>query len=176
MIKTLLRISARYGTAGGILAFILLVVMYYLGPHPLLVSPFLDFRILLFGIFVFFTLKEYRDFHQEGALFFWQGMLGGLFVISVATVITSSLLWLFGSWKDEFVVSYITQITTYLKSFPKEDIDRIGKDIYERNLKALPATNIVDLTQTYFAQGIIIGFFVNVILSVILRRQPNPKL
>ena len=107
-------------------------------------------------------------------MYFWQGMLGGFFVIFIATMITSFLLWLFGSWKEEFVVSYIAQITTYLKSFPKEDIERIGKEVYERNLNALPTTNILDLTQTYFMQGIIIGFFVNVILSVILRRQPKP--
>jgi hypothetical protein len=174
MTKTLVKISARYGAGAGILGFILLLVMYYLGPHPLLVSPFLDFRILLLGIFIFFTLKEFRDYHQGGVLFFWQGMLGGFFVTLIAIATTSLLLWLFGRWEHEFVVSYIAQMTTYLKSFPKEDIDRIGKEIYERNLEALPTTNIVDLTETYFVQGIIIGFFVNVVLSVVLRRQPKP--
>jgi hypothetical protein len=174
MIKILLRISARYGTVAGILAFSLLVVMYYIGRHPLLTSPFLDFRILLFGIFIFFTLKEFRDYHQQGALYFFQAMLGGLSVVLLATIITSVLLWLFGNWEKEFVVSYVAQFTAYLKTFPKEDIDRIGKEIYERNLEALPATNIFGLTQTYFMQGIIIGFFVNIVLSVILRRQPKP--
>jgi len=174
MTKTLLKISARYGISAGILAFILLMVMYYLGPHPLLVSPFLDFRILLLGIFIFFTLKEFRDYYQEGILYFWQAMLGGFFATLIATTITSLLLWLFGSWEKEFVAAYIVQITTYLKSFPKEDIDRIGKEIYDRNLEALPTTNIFDLIQTYFMQGIIIGFFVNVVLSVTLRKQPKP--
>lgn len=173
MMKTLMKVSARYGAGAGILASILLVVMYYFGPHPLLISPFLDFRILLFGIFVFFTLKEFRDYYHEGFLYFWQAMLGGLTVILLATIITSFFLWLFGSYEKEFVDSYVTQITAYIKSFPQEDIDRIGKEIYERNLRALPATNIFDLTQTYFMQGIIIGFFVNIILSVILRRQPK---
>jgi len=170
--KTLVKVSVRYGVGAGILASLLLSVMYYLGPHPLLTSPFLDFRILLFGIFIFFTLKEVRDYYQAGVLYFWQAMLGGFMVIFMATTITSFFLWLFGSWEKEFVGTYITQITAYVKSFPQEDIDRIGKEIYERNLKALPATNIFDLTQTYFAQGMIIGFFVSIILSVILRRQP----
>ena len=171
--KTLLKISARYGAAAGILAFILLLVMYYIGRHPLLTSPFLDFRILLFGIFIFFTLKEFRDYYQDGNLYFWQAMLGGWTVILIATIATSILLWLFGVWDNGFVDSYIAQVTAYLKSFPQGDIDRIGKEIYERNLMALPATNIFDLTQTYFMQGIVIGFFVNIILSAILRRQPK---
>jgi hypothetical protein len=171
--KTLFKISVRYGVVAGVLAFILLVAMYYMGRHPFLTSPFLDFRILLFGIFVFFTLKEFRDYHQQGILYFWQAMVAGLSVILLATVITSVLLLVFGSWEKEFVVSYIVQFTAYLKTFPKEDIERIGKEIYKRNLEALPATNISGLTQTYFMQGMVIGFFVNIVLSVILRRQPK---
>jgi hypothetical protein len=174
MIKTLLKVAVRYGTAAGILAFILLVVMYYLGAHPLLTSPFLDFRILLFGIFIFFTLKEFRDYYQRGVLFFSQAMIGGLTVVLAASLLTSFFLWLFGKWDQNFVAGYITQMTAYIKSFPKEDVERIGKEVYERNLKALPATNIFDLVETYFMQGMIIGFFVNIILSVILRRQPKP--
>lgn len=174
MTKKLFTVSARYGAAGGGLAFLLLVVMYYLGPHPLLTSPFLDFRILLFGIFIFFTLKEFRDYHHKGVLYFWQAMAGGLTVVLIATWITSCLLWLFGDWEKDFVVSYVAQLTTYLRSFPQEDIDRIGKEIYDRNLRELPATNVFDLVQTYFMQGIIIGFFVTTILSVTLRRQPKP--
>lgn len=174
MMKVLLKISARYGAVGGLLAFALVLVMFYTGPHPLLTSPFLDFRILLFGIFIFFTLKEFRDYHQSGILYFWQAMLGGLMVILMASVITSLLLTTFGTIKNEFVIAYIDQATAYIKSFQKEDIERIGRQVYERNLEALPATNIFDLAQTYFIQGMFIGFFVNIILSVILRRQPKP--
>ena len=174
MIKILLKVSLRYGIAAGVLAFVLLIVMYYVGQHPLLISPFLDFRVLLFGIFIFFTLKEFRDYFQAGELHLWQGMLGGIIVIFVATTLASALMYLFGTLQEEFLNSYIIQITAYVKSFPKEDIDRIGKDIYERNLKALPTTNMSALAITYFMQGLIIGFFVNIILSVSLRRQPKP--
>src|SRR5688572_17544067 len=173
MTKTLFKVSVRYGAAAGILAFMLMLIMYYTGPHPLLTSPFLDFRILLFGIFIFFTLKEFRDYYHDGVLYYWQAMLGGWAMVLVATIVTSMLLWLFGRWDSDFIDSYIAQVTQYLKSFPKEDIDRIGKEIYDRNLNALPTTNIFDLIQTYFMQGIVIGFFINIILSVILRRQPK---
>jgi hypothetical protein len=174
MNRQLLKISARYGGAGGVLAFVLLLIMYYLGRNPLLTSPFLDFRILLFGIFVFFTLKEFREYYQNGVLYFWQAMAGGLTVVLVATTITSGLLWLFGTLEKDFVVSYIDQLTAYLKSFPQEDIDRIGKEVYDRNINALPTTNVIDLVQIYFMQGIVIGFFVTIIISVVVRRQPKP--
>ena len=173
MAKKLLLISARYGAVAGVIAFVLLVVMYYLGRHPLMTSPFLDFRILLFGIFVFFTLKEFRDYEQEGVLYFSQAMIGGLTVVMVASVVTSLLLYTFGTWEDEFVSEYIAQVTAYLASFSKDEIDRIGRDVYERNLNALPATNISNLAITYFVHGLMIGFFVNIVLSVISRREPK---
>jgi len=173
MIKKLLRISVRYGTVGGILAFVLLIIMFYLGRHPLITSPFLDFRVLLFGIFIYFTLKEFRDYEQEGVLYFPQAMIGGLVVIMIMTTITSVMLQIFGTVEKDFVATYIEQVTAYVKAFSKEDIERVGKEIYERNLAELPTTNISKLTVTYFVHGLVIGFFVNVILSVILRRQPK---
>jgi len=175
MIKKLFRIASRYGTVGGILAFVLLILMYYIGRHPLVVSPFLDFRILLFGIFIFFTLKEFRDYEQGGVLYFSQAMVGGFVVITIMTTLTSLLLFLFGSLEPEFVKDYVAKVIEYLKSFAKEDIERIGKEIYERNLIDLPATNISNLAITYFVHGLVIGFFVNIILSVILRRQPKTQ-
>jgi hypothetical protein len=174
MTTKLLRIAARYGAVAGILAFVLLVVMYYLGRHPLMTSPFLDFRILLFGIFVFFTLKEFRDYEQQGALYFSQAMIGGLSVVMVTSIITSVLLFLFGKLEDGFVTDYVAQVTAYLNSFSKEEIDRIGKDVYDRNLGALPATNMSNLAVTYFVHGLIIGFFVNIVLSVVTRREAKP--
>ena len=173
MTNKLIRISARYGTVGGILAFVLLIILFYLGRHPLVISPFLDFRVLLFGIFIFFTLKEFRDYEQEGALSFAQAMIGGLAVVLIMTTITSILLYVFGMLEKDFVQTYIEQITAYLKSFSNEDIEKIGKENYERNLSSLPTTNMAQLTQIYFVQGLVIGFFVNIVLSVILRRQPK---
>ena len=173
MTKKLLRISVRYGTVGGILAFVLLMIMYYLGLHPLVTSPFLDFRIMLFGIFIFFTLKEFRDYEQQGVLYFAQAMIGGFAVIIIMTTITSVLLHVFGTFEKDFVGTYIEQVSSYWRSFSKQDVERIGKEIYERNLASLPATNMAQLTRTYFVHGLVIGFFINIILSVILRRQPK---
>jgi len=173
MIRKLLGISARYGTLGGLLGIVLLIAMYYLGRNPMLTSPFLDFRILLSGIFVFFALREFRDYEQQGVLHFSQAMIGGLTVIMMMSIVSSLLLLLFGSLVKSFVSDYILQVTVYVKSFSQEDIERIGKEIYERNLEVLPSTNIGSLALTYFVHGLAIGFFVNIILSVILRRQPK---
>jgi hypothetical protein len=169
----LVKVSARNGLIAGVISVLLLISMYYIGQHPLMISPYFDFRVLLFGIFIFFTLKEVRDTHKDGSLFFWQAMIGSLLVVVVATLIGSSGVFLFASVESRFVSSYIEGMTQYLKDFPPEDIKKIGREVYDRNLALLPSTNRSGLTITYFGQGIIIGFFVSIILSAILRRQPK---
>ncbi len=169
----LLKISIRYGLVAGVLTLVLMVALYYIGTHPLMIAPYLDFRILLFGIFIFFALKEVRDYYQNGELYFWQGMIGAGIVVLLADVIASIGLTIFGSIEKEFIASYVKEMTTYLNTFSKEDVERIGKEVFERNLKQLPTTNISVLAVTYFVQGLSIGFFVSIILSVILRRQPK---
>jgi len=172
--SNLVKVQIKYGAMAGVLNAALLIILYFLGRHPFLISPLLDFRILLFTIFIFFGLKEFRDYDQNGILYLWQAMLGALLLVLVTSVIAAVILQLFGSLNEAFVPSYIKLMTEYLKTFPKADIDKIGKEVFERNLAVLPSTTMSSLTITYFAQGIGIGFFISIILSVILRRQQKP--
>ncbi|HYG18306.1 MAG TPA: DUF4199 domain-containing protein [Ohtaekwangia sp.] len=169
----LLSVALRYGAAAGILAALLLIGTYYIGGHPVMISPFLDFRLLLFGVFVFFTLKELRDYHQQGVLYFWQGMIGALLVVLSASIISTAGMLVFGMLEKQFVTDYIVEMEKYLRTFNAAAIAQVGKEMYERNLALLPSTNITDLATTYFVQGLVLGFFVSIILSVIVRKHPK---
>jgi hypothetical protein len=169
----LVSIAIRYGLIAGAIITLLMVIFYYMGQHPLLVSPYLDFRIVLFGVFIFFSLKEFREVHQNGILFFWQGMVGSYILIFVSMIIASFGIIVFGQVDPEFVALFIRSRLEYLNSFPQDEIDKIGKEVFERNLKAIPGTNAMMMAQAYFMQGIVIGLFISVILSAILRKQPK---
>lgn len=173
MLRNLARISIRWGAIASIMAFSLILTMFYFGRHPLMVAPFMDFRIFLYGIFIFFSLREFRDYQQEGVLHFWQGMAGSFILVTVAGFLSALLFWIFGTLETDFVPSYVRQMTEYLKNFPEEDIQRIGKEAFESNLNSLPSTNMAQLASTYLAQSFVIGLFVSIILSVILRKQPK---
>jgi hypothetical protein len=173
--SALILIAVRYGAIAAILSVSLMIVMFYLGRHPLMVAPFLDFRIFLYAIFIFFALKEYREYHQEGTLYFWQGIVGSFFLVATSAVLGSVLLRLFGTLESEFIPSYVTAMTDYLRGFPQEDIDRIGKEAYARNLAELPATNVAQIAGMYIIQSFAIGLFVSIIMSVILRKETKPN-
>lgn len=171
--KPLFKVPLKYGAVGGALGTILVIGLYYMGRHPFLIPVFFDFRIFLFAVFVFFTLKELRDYVYEGILYFWQGILSSFFFTVIYALIAATGISLFIAVDPGFLNAYITLSTEQLKALPADIIQRIGKEVYERNLKLLPATNGFDLAVLYFTQSFMISFFISVILSVVLRRQPK---
>jgi hypothetical protein len=140
--------------------------------HPFLVSIFFDFRVALFGVFMFFILRELREYYFGGYLFFWQGSIAcGTYLLTFG-VIASLLLWIFAINVPGFVTKYVELMTNQLRSFPKETIEKIGNEDFEKSIAMLPSTTAGQLAALYFVQCFGIGFFISIILSVILRRQP----
>ncbi|HEY8513206.1 MAG TPA: DUF4199 domain-containing protein, partial [Cyclobacteriaceae bacterium] len=172
-LRPLLSVCVRYGLIAGGLMVAFFVITYYAGHHPLMIAPYLDFRIVLLGMFVFFALREFRDRFNYGTLHFYQGMMGSYVVVLVACSLGSAGLLIFAALESDFVPDYITEMTAYLQTFSEEDIEAIGKEIFERNLSLLPATHSRMLAISYLGQGLLIGMFVSIIVSVILRKQPK---
>lgn len=169
----LVMVMLRFGLIAGALITLLMIGFFYLGQHPLLVSPYLDFRILLFGVFIYFGVREFREVHHNGLLYFWQGMIGSYLLVFISMLVASAGVLIFSQAEPRFVSSFVETYTTYLKSFAPEDIERIGKQAYEGKLASVSLMNGMQLAQSYFIQGIVIGLFVGVILSAILRKQPK---
>ena len=169
-------VMIRYGSICGFLSALLVVAIYYMGQHPMLIQPYFDYRILLFSLFIFFGLKEFREYHQGGVLYFWQGMIGSYLIIFIASLVGSLGMFLFAVLEPRFVGDYIEVMMQSLKSFTPEQIKQVGKDVYDSNLQSIPSTNGWILAVTYFTHGIIYGLFISIILSVILRKQPKTTL
>ncbi len=171
----LVKSSIRYGAIAGVLCMVFLITFYFMGKSPFLVDPYLDFRVLLFSILIFFCLKEVRDFYQGGILFMWQGMTGGLIFLSAAGIVAAVGILIFGALQPALLTDYISEFGAQIRSYPDDIVKKIGKDVLERNLNALSSTNMGNVAWMYVKQTFIIGLFITVIISVILRRQPKPE-
>jgi hypothetical protein len=171
--KPLFKVPLTFGLIAGLLGTALFMALYYMGNHPFLISPYSDFRILFFAVFIFFTLKELRDLHQDGILYFWQGIIASFVFVAVYGVIASAAIWIFSALETRFVETYIRLKTAELANYPPDIIEKVGKEVYDRNLQTLPSTNGFKLASLYLTQSFIIGIFISIILSVVLRRQPK---
>jgi hypothetical protein len=165
----LVRIPVKYGFFGGILASILLLTLFYLGRYPFIPIE----RTLLFGVFIFFAIKEYRDFYGGGYLHFWQGMMGGIVSYLTMAVVASVFLVIWGMVNDAYLTHYILLMTEQLEANRVSLEERVGKEALALQLEKLPLTTMVDLALDYFLKSLFIGIFLTIIISVILRRQPK---
>lgn len=169
----LVKVPFRYGAIAGVLGLVLTITLYYTVAHPLLIPPYLDFRIFVLGVFIYFSARELRDYYFGGVLYFWQGMIASLILTLVFALIGALGLQIFMQFNDGFLTSYIRLVEERMREIPPEMIESIGKDVFERNLALLPSTNPSALAFTWFAQSLVISFFISIVLSVILRRQPK---
>lgn len=170
----LIKVPLRYGLLAGTVGSILLIALYYLGRHPLLIPPYADFRIILFVVFILFTLRELRDYHYNGILYFWQGIIASFIFTVCFAVVTGIFIVSFMQLVPAFLSDYVSLTLEQLRTLPEEAIEKIGKDVYERNIEMLPSTNGVMLGLTYVFQSFVISLFISIILSVTLRRQLKP--
>ncbi len=169
----LVHVCLRYGAIAGFLCAGCVVSLYYMGKHPFLINPFFDFRVPAFSLLLFFSLKEVRDYFYEGTLTFFQGLGGSIIFLSTAALVADTGIFVFGSLQPDFVAEYIRQLTDQIRNIPPESIDQIGKVTIDNSLRELPFISLAYLVGLYTWQTFQIGFFISVIISVILRRQPQ---
>lgn len=166
-------IALRNGLIAGIMAATMLEILFQSGYHPFLFSIVADFRIFLFGIFIFFSVKEYRDRYKQGLLYFWQGMVMSYAFIAVFAVITAMSILLISSVQPEFISDYIRLFIEQATQGKDEMIKQMGAENFERNLEAIRATNAPERALVYVIQSAWIGLFISIIISIILRKLPK---
>lgn len=174
MKKAIIRVPVKYAFFGGIFALSVLLIIFYFGDtHPQLLPIFLDFRILLFGVFIFFSIKEFKDVENGGILHFWQGMAVGIICyVGIAWLASLGLVGL-GKLDPGYVQGYINEMSTILSENESAVIEKVGEEAYNAQMEALPSTTIFALAFDYFLKSMFIGLFLTIIISVILRKQPK---
>jgi hypothetical protein len=169
----LLKVPFRYGLLGGVIGSIIIVILYFSGQHPFLLPVIFDFRIVIFAVFIFFSLKELRDYHFKGVLFFWQGMVGSYVFILTSALVSSLFTYCFAEWNSEFLSSYVEKERQQMISYKDQIISGVGADAYNQQLTKLPLTSSWNLASDYFLKSMIIGLFLAILISVFLRKQPK---
>lgn len=170
--KRLIKFAFYYALGGSIPGFMVLVVVYLLGRHPFLIPVIFDFRLLLLSALLLLTLRTWRT-HREGILFFWQGMIGGFFLHLFYGAAVSLYILLLGIFHSDFVDSYIHTLTLQFQKNEKTIIERVGSESFHQQMARLPHTTAFDLASDYFLKTMLIGLFLTIIFSIILRKQPK---
>lgn len=170
----LVKVAGKYGAIAGLVLMAGLVVIYFFGKHPLLINILFDLRILIFLLFIFVTLREFREDYNNKVLHFWQGLYAGIIVYISAAFITSLLVWMFASLiEPDFVATFIEQSLANLENNKEMIIESLGQENYDGAVEALPSTTAGNLAFDYFLKSMPIGFILTLITSIIMRNKTN---
>ena len=173
-INNIYSIPLKYGLIASSLSIVLFSILFYADRNPLLIPAFLDFRIILFPIFLVFAIRDFKENCNDGYLHFWQGLSVGMQIILIIALSMSVFILVFGILVEPgFVDAFISESISNIEAMRDQVIESIGQDSLEKSLELLPTTTIVDLAIDYFIKSLPYGIFLAIIISLILRKKPN---
>ena len=164
------KVSLKYGLAGGIFSILLFVVLWLIGKNPLVTNRIYDF--LLIPLFIFFSVKEFRDVRNGGELHFWQGIAAGVLTFTVMAFISGLFIWLFLEFANSGLLQdYIDTRISMINDNKEALIEKLGEPTVVQSLNDLPATSSFQLGEDDFLKKVFIGSFFTAIIALVLRKH-----
>lgn len=161
----------RFGAVGGALIILLFLGIYFFYANPLIVFRKFDFGFLLLPVFIFFSIREFRDYKNAGELRFWQGMTVGFLTYMVVAFCSAFFIWVFVSFFDpQLLVGYIADRTQLIEGMKDEMIAQLGESVYEQAYNEVQHVAVWEVALDDFLKKIFIGLFLTIIISVLLRK------
>lgn len=165
----LYKVSLKYGLAGGFISIVLFLTLYFLEEDPLSSIRIFDFALI--PLFVYFTLKELRDYKNEGKMLYWQGMTAGFVCYFFIALISSLSIWFFLSNVDPDVfIRHKQENITILTNDPEKWEEQVGKKDYEEALRNLRAVTPFSLAADDFLKKSLTGLLLTSFIAIFLKR------
>lgn len=157
----------------GVLCGVFLIALFVVLGSAMMDMKHSFFDSIIIAVFIFFAAKEFKTYHNNGVLHFWQGMTIGFIVYSIATVlfcVTIAVLYAVNhSWLDNYILDATNQLTQHREKFP----EKISESELTKKIGEIKQTTNSLLVADSFLRKLISGLFVSPIISIILRRKPS---
>lgn len=165
----LYKVPLKYGLAGGVISIILFLTLYFMEENPL--SSIRIFDFVLIPLFIYFTLKELRDYKYGGKMLYWQGMTAGFFCYLLIAVISASAIWFFLTTVDpELFIRHKQESIAILTNDPEKWADQVGKKEYEEALKSVREITPFSLAADDFVKKSLAGLFLTSFIAIFFKR------
>lgn len=169
------KVTWKYSLLCGVFLIVLYHLSAYFGINPLINIGHLLFDILIFGLFIFFASKEYKSYHNNGILHFWQGMTIGFTVYSLGSLLFAVGLIIYFYFDDLALIKYQEAATGFLNERAEIYQEQFGEEGFTQQLHEIEQITIRDLVFSSTIKKLFAGFFITPVISIILRKQPKKQ-
>ncbi len=165
----LISVPLKFGTIAGGLSILMFLIAYWMGKNPLIDLRFFDFLIL--PVFLFFSMKYFKDYKNNGILHFWQGMTVGVLNYVVLAVLSAIFIIFFLNFINAQLVDfYIIDRLEIIDLKKKEIVSEMGEGTYNQTRSDIGNTSATILALDDFLKKCLIGLTLTIPIAVILRR------
>jgi hypothetical protein len=161
----------QFGTLGGILSVVSFYFLSFLNPDPTNLN--LIFGYFLVPIALFLSIKFFKDYSNSGFLSFAEGMTVGFVTYFLIAILSSLGIWLILSFSPDFF-EVIKQVKWEVLMENKATIvSQVGEDSFNSTGENLKTMTPWDVALNDGLWKILPGMFFSIIISIILRKNPN---
>ena len=169
----MLRPSIKYSILCGLFLVALFWISVKFGSNPLLDIRHFLFDLVIYFLFIYFAIREYKTYHNDGYLHFWEGMTIAFIVyLPAALIFTFSLLIVFNA-DPSIMENYREGAMAFLESKKDVLLEGISQEEYKLQLESIQTIKASDLVVSSGLKKILAGFFITPVVSIILRKKPK---
>jgi len=161
----------QFGALGGLLSGLSFYVLSLFHSDPTNLN--LVFGYLITPITVFLAIKFFKDYSNEGYLSFSEGMSVGAVSFLLLAILSTGIIWGVIESSPSLFSAIQTAKWAALEKNKEVIISQVGLasfEVTQTNLKGMTAW---DVALNDGIWKIIPGMFFNIIISIILRKNPN---
>lgn len=167
-------VGVKYGLVSGGLAIVLFFVIMLFDENPLIVNKWFDYFLL--AVFVYFGVREFRQYYNGGFLQFWQGISVGFVTYTTSALLFVAAIGIYlvtygQAWVDNYVSDRTAMVEENRDNFVKE----LGESTYQRVRREVQATTTTDILLDDFFRKLMAGLFITLIIAMVQRRSPTKE-
>ncbi|SDD76024.1 Protein of unknown function [Algoriphagus faecimaris] len=161
----------QFGILGGILSVISFGLLSFLQPDPTNLN--LVFGYLITPISIFMALKFFKDYTNNGYISFAEGMSVGFVAYMLIAILSGLGIWFILLIFPKLFEAINKSKLQVLNENRETIIGQLGEPSFENTLESITRMVPSDIALNDALWKIIPGLFFTIIISIILRKNPN---
>jgi hypothetical protein len=161
----------QFGILGGVLSLIAFLILSVFYNDPSNLTLLFGYVICPFAIFL--SIKFFKADQNSGYLSFSEGMTVGFLTYVLIALISTLGIWLFLVISPETFKLITIAKFEVLEKGKETIIAQVGQNSYDATYESLKEMSKLDIALNDGIWKVIPGLFFTIIISIILRKNPN---
>lgn len=161
----------QFGALGGILSVIAFFILSFFYEDPTNLT--LLFGYVISPISIFLAIKFFKEYSNNGYLSFAEGMSVGFVAYVLIALVSAFGIWVILSISPELFEQIKLSKFDVLEKGKETIISQVGENSFEATVASIKEMSKLDVAVNDGLWKIIPGLFFSIIISIILRKNPN---